>query len=146
MNAQTVTDSLHVALPTADSTLRIINLNPTFSLHVDSSLSYQLAINKDETKYYWYLKNSPVGLKINKDNGLLTFKADKSFFLSGKLKYDVEYPVRIGVQNLSDPKDKVDTSFTLAFYNTDIIQPKVKPTVAGTLIVDEGDMVSFKVQ
>jgi len=144
-SAQIIPDTVKVA-PVADSVLRIINLNPYFTLHVDSSLSYQLAINKDETKYYWYLKNSPVGLKINKDNGLLTFKADKSFFLSGKLKYDVEYPVRIGVQNLADPKDKVDTNFTLSFYNTDVIQPRIKPTVAGTLTVDEGDMVSFKVQ
>jgi hypothetical protein len=129
-----------------DSTLRIINLNPYITLHVDSVLSYQLAINKDETKYYWYLKNSPVGLKINKDNGTLTFKAEKSFFMSGKLKYDVEYSVKLGVQNLADPKERVDTSFTLVFYNTDIIMPRVKPSVAGTLVVDEGEMVSFKVQ
>ena len=146
-SGQTIPDTIRpLPVPVADSVLRIINLNPTFTLHVDSSLSYQLAINKDETKYYWYMKNSPVGLKINKDNGLLTFKADKAYFLSGKLKYDQEYPVRIGVQNLSDPKDRVDTSFTLTFYNTDIIMPKVKPTVTGTLTVDEGEMVSFKIQ
>lgn len=129
-----------------DSTLRIINLNPYITLHVDSVLNYQLAINKDESKYYWYLKNSPVGLKINKDNGTLTFKPDKAFFMSGKLKYDVEYSVKLGVQNLTDPKEHVDTSFTLVFYNTDIIMPKVKPSVAGTLVVEEGEMVSFKVQ
>lgn len=128
-----------------DSNLRIINLNPYFTLHVDSVLSYQLAINKEANRYYWYLKNSPIGLKINKDNGLLTFKADKSFFLSGKLKYDVEYTIKIGVQNLSDPRDKVDTSFTLVFYNTEIIPPRLKPTVADVLIVEEGQPVSFTV-
>ncbi|MBL7744054.1 MAG: hypothetical protein JNN00_11315 [Chitinophagaceae bacterium] len=129
-----------------DTSLRITNLNPYFTLHVDSMLSYQLAINKDEKKYYWYLKNSPVGLKINKDNGLLTFKAEKSFFLSGKLKYDEEYTVKIGVQNLADAKEKVDTSFTLVFYNTEVILPKLKPTVTSTLTVEEGEQVSFKVQ
>lgn len=135
-----------VIVPEPDASLRITNLNPYFTLHVDSMLSYQLAINKDEKKYYWYLKNSPVGLKINKDNGLLTFKAEKTFFLSGKLKYDEVYTVKLGVQNLSDPKEKVDTGFTLVFYNTEIILPKVKPTVAPTLTVEEGEQVAFKVQ
>lgn len=129
-----------------DSSLRIINLNPYFNQHVDSTLSYQFQINRDQSKYYWFLKNSPVGLKINKDDGLLTFKAEKSYFLSGKLKYDLPYKVVIGVQNLLDPGDKVDTSFTLLFFNTDIIPSKLKPTVAGSLYVDEGETVSFKVQ
>jgi hypothetical protein len=144
VSGQSVADSS--LLPETDINLRIVNLNPYFSLHVDSMLSYQLAINKDEKKYYWFLKNSPVGLKINKDNGLMTFKADKSFFLSGKLKYDQEYPVNIGVQSLSDPADRVDTVFTLVFYNTEIILPKVKPTVAPVLTVEEGEQLSFKVQ
>jgi hypothetical protein len=87
-----------------------------------------------------------VGLRINKDDGMLTFKADKSFFLSGKLRYDVEYKVNIGVQNLSNPAERVDTFFTMVFYNTDIIVSKVKPTVSSVLTVDEGDTVSFKVQ
>jgi hypothetical protein len=143
--SQVITDTAVTPIPTPviDSSLRITNLNPYFTLHVDSMLSYQLAINQDEKKYYWYLKNSPIGLKINKDNGLLTFKAEKSFFLSGKLKYDVEYAVKIGVQNLSDPKDKVDTSFTLVFYNTEIIQPKLKPTVSNLVIIEEGQPFSF---
>ncbi|HEX5653701.1 MAG TPA: hypothetical protein VFX58_11545 [Chitinophagaceae bacterium] len=137
-------DSLPADKPlSADSSLRIINLNPFFTLHVDSLLSYQLAINKEEKNYYWYIKNSPVGLKINKDNGLLSFKAEKSYFMSGKLKLDQEYTVRLGVQNLSDPADKVDTSITLVFYNTEIVMPRVKPTVAGTLTVEEGQQVSF---
>src|SRR5688572_15241407 len=59
-----------------DSSLRVINLNPFFTLHVDSTLHYQLQINKNPSNYFWYLRNSPVGLRINKDNGLLTFKAD----------------------------------------------------------------------
>lgn len=130
----------------ADSVLRIINLNPYFSQHVDSLLSYQFLINRDSSKYFWYLKNSPAGLKINKDNGLLTFKAEKSYFLSGKLKYDNEYKVNFGVQSLSNPKDRVDTSFTLVFFNTEIVPSKVKPTVGSTLTIDEGDTVSFKIQ
>jgi len=130
----------------ADSSLRIINLNPYFTQHVDSNLSYQFQINRDQSKYFWYLKNSPVGLKINKDNGLLTFKAEKSYFLSGKLKYDVPYKVFVGVQSLINPNENVDTSFTLLFFNTDIIPSRVKPTVAGTLSIDEGETISFKVQ
>ena len=140
-----VTDTVATTPVSVDTSLRIVNLNPYFSLHVDSLLSYQLAINKDEKKYYWYIKNSPIGLKINKDNGLLTFKAEKSYFMSGKLKYDQEYTVHLGVQNLNDPKERVDTGFTLVFYNTEIITPKVKPTVAGTLTVEEGQPVSFNV-
>ena len=134
-------DSLTQNLP-----LRITNLNPYFTIHSDSTLTYNLEINKEEKKYYWFLRNSPVGLRINKDDGMLTFKADKSFFLSGKLRYDVEYKVNIGVQNLSNPAERVDTFFTMVFYNTDIIVSKVKPTVSSVLTVDEGDTVSFKVQ
>ncbi|HEX7904710.1 MAG TPA: hypothetical protein VF487_12595 [Chitinophagaceae bacterium] len=132
-----------VKLMEIDTSLRITNLNPYFTLHVDSMLSYPLAINKEEKNYYWYIKNSPIGLKINKDNGLLTFKAEKSYFMSGKLRYDQEYIVRLGVQNLSNPTEKVDTSFTLVFYNTDIVMPKVKPTVQGSLSIEEGQTVSF---
>lgn len=128
-----------------DSTLRIINLNPFFTLHVDSSLSYQLQINKNPEQYFWYLRNSPVGLRINKDNGHLSFRADKSFFLSGKLKYDVNYRVNLGVQNLADPKEKVDTSFTIVFYNTEIMRSEVKPTVSGTVVVEEGEELKFRV-
>jgi hypothetical protein len=105
-----------------------------------------LEINKVPEKYYWFLKNTPLGLKINKDNGLLTFKADKSFFLSGRLKYDYEYKVALSVQNLDNPGERLDTAFTLLFYNTEIIPSKVKPTVTKTLFVDEGDTVSFKLQ
>ncbi len=138
----------HTVTPidTVITPLRITNLNPYFTIHSDSTLTYNLEINKDETKYYWFLRNSPVGLRINKDDGVLTFKAEKSFFLSGKLKYDVEYKVNIGVQNLSDPKERVDTVFTMVFYNTDIIVSRVKPSVSSTLTVDEGDTISFKVQ
>jgi hypothetical protein len=128
-----------------DSLLRIRNLNPYFTLHVDSTLSYQLEINRDAGKYFFFVKNAPVGIKI-KENGLLTFKADKSYFLSGRLKYDYEYKVNIGVQNLNDPKDRVDTSFTIVFFTTEIIPSHVKPTVSAVLYLDEGDSLSFKVQ
>src|ERR1700753_3071915 len=57
-----------------DTTLRIRNLNPYFTLHVDSTLSYQMEINKDPSRYFFFMKNAPVGLKI-RENGLLTFKA-----------------------------------------------------------------------
>lgn len=142
-----VHDTIPPVIPPAivDTPLRIINLNPYFTLQVDSLLSYKLAINKDESKYYWFLRNSPIGMRINKDNGLLTFKADKSFFLSGKLKYDQEYSVKLGVQNLADPTDKIDTSFTLVFYNTEVLQPKIKFTVSSTLEIEEGKPVSFDV-
>lgn len=128
-----------------DTTLRIINLNPFFTLHVDSTLSYQLQINKNPDNYFWYLKNAPVGLKIEKDNGLISFKASKAYFLSGKLKYDVTYKVAAGVQNLNDPEDKVDTTFNIVFFNTEIVQSKVKPTVYGSIWVEEGEPVVFKV-
>ncbi|MCG2616691.1 hypothetical protein LZZ85_20500 [Terrimonas sp. NA20] len=142
-----ILDTLHPKpVEMEDSTLRITNLNPYITLHVDSVLSYPLSINREASKYYWYLKNSPIGLKINKDNGTLTFKAEKSFFLSGKLKYDEEYPVKLGVQNLSNPRERVDTSFVLVFYNTDVILPKLKPSVGSTLIADEGETISFSVQ
>jgi hypothetical protein len=128
-----------------DSSLRIINVNPYFTLHVDSSLNYQFEINKPEANYFWYLRNAPIGLRINKDNGLLSFRADRSYFLSGRLKYDVNYNVILGVQNLSDPTEKVDTSITIVFYNTEIIPSKVKPTVSNTIRIEEGETVSFKV-
>lgn len=140
------TDSLDRRSVDIDSVLRIKNLNPYFTIHVDSTLTYKLEINKDQSHYYWFLRNSPVGLKINKDNGLLTFKAEKSFFLSGKLKYDNEYRVNIGVQNLDNPRERVDTSFTMVFYNTDIVLSRVKPSVNSALTVEEGDTVAFKVQ
>jgi len=142
----TALDTLPAVHHPADSMLRIKNLNPYFTLHVDSTLKYQLEINRKISQYYWFLKNSPVGLKINKDNGLLTFIAEKSFFLSGRLKYDFEYKVNLSVQNLEEPNDRIDTSFVLLFYSTEIIASKVKPTVTNTLYIDEGDTVSFKIQ
>ena len=77
---------------------------------------------------------------------MLSFKAEKSYFLSGKLKYDYPYGVILGVQNLDDPTQRIDTSLTLVFYNTEIIPSRVKPSVSSTLYVEEGDMVNFKVQ
>jgi len=144
--AQIIQDTTHKVVNYADSALRIRNINPYFTLHVDSTLKYGFEINKEQSQYYWYLKNSPVGLKINKDNGLLTFKAEKSYFLSGKLKYDYEYKVNIGIQNLNNPSERIDTSFILLFYNTEIIPSKIKPTVTNTLYIDEGDTISFKLQ
>lgn len=138
------TDTVYLEKP--DTVLRIKNFSPYFTLHVDSTLDYNFEINKDPKGYYWYLKNSPVGLKINRDNGLLHFKADKSFFLSGRLKYDKEYKVFMGVQNLNDPKDNVDTTFTILFYNTEIVPSQVKPSIASDLTIEEGDTLSFTIQ
>jgi hypothetical protein len=128
-----------------DDTLRIRNLNPYFSVHVDSSLYYQLEINHDPARYFFFMKDAPVGMKI-KENGSITFRADKSYFLSGRLKYDIPYKVRIGVQNLDNPKDRVDTSFTIQFFTTDVIVSRVKPTVSSLLSIDEGDTINFRVQ
>jgi hypothetical protein len=146
-----VTDSMFIKtdspyIKKEDTLLRIKNFSPYFTLHVDSTLDYHFEINKDPVQYYWYLKNSTVGLRINKDNGVLNFKADKSYFLSGKLKYDNEYKVRLGIQNLNNPSDKVDTFFTLVFYNTEIIPSRIKPTVGSDLVIEEGDTLNFKLQ
>lgn len=149
-------DSVHVPHPVdstrfnqdsmLDQKLRIINMNPYFTLHVDSILQYTFEINKPSEKYYWYLKNAPVGLKLDKSTGSLYFKAEKSFFKSGKLKYDVEYKVLLGVQSLYNSNEKVDTFCTIVFYNTEIIPSKLKPTINGILSVEEGDSVKFRVQ
>lgn len=128
-----------------DTALRIINLNPFFSVHVDSTLNYQMQINRETSNYYWYLRNAPVGLRINKDNGTLSFKADKAYFLSGRLKYDYNYKVVIGVQNLDNARERVDTSFTVVFFNTEIIPSKLKASVSGTVWVEEGENVRFSV-
>lgn len=157
IRAQVVTDSLgreqrqgqdSLELPPArvDTVFRILNLNPYFTLHVDSTLQYKFDINKTEGKYFWFLTNPPVGLKINKDNGQLTFKAEKSFFLSGRLKYDVDYKVNLGVQNQHHPTERIDTFFTLVFYNTEILPSKVKPQVNNVVTIEEGDNVNFKIE
>ncbi len=140
-----VTDTPTLEPVIIDTPLRIINLNPFFSVHVDSTVNYAFLINKPAKNYFWYLRNAPVGIRINKDNGLFYFKADKSYFLSGKLKYDYNYKVSIGVQNLSDPKDRIDTSFTVVFFNTEIITSDLKPTVSGNVYIDEGEVLSFRV-
>lgn len=129
-----------------DSNLRITNLNPFFTIHVDSVLNYELNINKNPKQYYWYLKKAPVGLKIDKSTGTIFFKAEKTYFLSGRLKYDFPYKVEFGVQNLKDATDKVDTSLSILFYSTEINLSKVKPAVFGTLLAEEGDTVRFRVQ
>jgi hypothetical protein len=125
--------------------LRIMNFIPNFSLHVDSSLSYPLQINRDPAEYFWYLKNSPPGMKIS-SRGLLSFVADKSYFLSGKLKYDKNYQVTVGVQNLFNPQERMDTTFSVAFFTTEIIPSRLRPSVNNTLYVEEGDTVSFKLE
>jgi len=130
----------------SDSILRITNLNPYFTIHVDSLLNYDLRINKNPENYYWYLKQAPVGVRLDRSTGTLFFKADKSFFRSGKLRYDLPYRVDFGVQSLSNPLDKVDTFVTIMFYSTEISPSRVKPGVLGTLYVEEGDTIRFRIQ
>ncbi len=129
-----------------DTVLRIINLNPFFTIHVDSLLEYDLQLNKPEERYYFFMRNSPVGVKLERQTGRLNFKADKSFFKSGRLKYDLPYRVDIGVQNLYHAAERVDTSFTIVFYSTEIIASKLKPTVNSTQVYEEGDSVRFRIQ
>lgn len=137
--------TIFIPIQQEDTVLRIRNLNPYITLHVDSSLSYKLDINKDQSKYFWFLKNAPVGIRIDRNSGTLYFKAEKGLFQSGRLKYDQNYQVNFGVQNLDNPADKIDTSFTIMFYNTEMIPSRVKPTVSNIVYIDEGDSVSFKV-
>ena len=145
----TVTDTIPAAEPEvnpADSVLRITNLNPFFTLQVDSVFVYDLEINKPPQHYFWFLKNAPIGLKIDKNTGVLYFKAEKSFFKSGKLKYDIPYRVEVGIQNLRDAKDRTESSFTLLFYNTEVIVSRIKPTIGSTVQLEEGDSLQFRVQ
>ena len=144
-SAQIISETIKT--PAIDSNaLRIINMNCCFVQHVDSSNVYKFRINRNSSLYYWYIKNAPVGLTINKDNGQLSFKAAKNYFLSGKLKYDFPYKANLIVQSLDDPKDKEDTTFSISFYNTEIIPSLIKLSVSGILTVDEGETVSFSVQ
>jgi hypothetical protein len=146
---QVLDSPMHVIsepVPFTDSTFRILNLNPYFTLHVDSTLNYDLHINRPIENYYWYLRNSPVGMRIDRNTGLLNFKADKSLFKSGKLKYDQEYKVTLGVQNQQNPQERVDTSFIIVFYNTEINASKLRPSITSSLFVEEGDSIRFKVQ
>ncbi|MBY0480144.1 MAG: hypothetical protein K2Q21_02215 [Chitinophagaceae bacterium] len=128
-----------------DTVLRINNLQPYITLAADSVLLYQPELNK-EGKYFWFLRNAPVGLQINKDNGRISFKASKSYFLSGKLKYDHEYRVVLGVNKIGNPTERLDTSFILMFYNTEIIPSKLKLSVSPVITIEEGDTLNFKVQ
>lgn len=128
-----------------DTVLRINNLDPYITLAADSVLLYQPELNK-QGKYFWFLRNAPVGLQINKDDGRISFKASKSYFLSGKLKYDHEYKVRLGINKISKPTEHLDTSFILLFYNTEIIPSKLKLSVSPVVTIEEGDTLNFKVQ
>ncbi len=92
------------------------------------------------------MKNAPVGVKIDRNSGLLYFKAEKSFFKSGKLKFDIPYSVEVGVQNLRDPKERFESSFTIMFYSTEVLVSKLKPTVGNLLLLEEGDSIRFRVQ
>jgi len=131
--------------PVSDSSLRIINFNAHFIHPVDSLNVYQFQINRD-SGYYWQLRDAPVGLTINKDNGRVSFKAAKNYFLSGKMKYDFPYKVGVTVQSLDDPDSKIDSLFFISFYNTEIIPSRLKLSVTGNITVEEGQPVIFRVQ
>jgi len=143
-------DSTRIS-PLADTTrpdtpLLILNLSPYITQSVDSVLTYPLELNKPPKGYHWYLKNAPVGLSIGRDNGIIGFRAAKNYFQSGKLKYDFPYRVGVVAQNALKPADKVDTSFVIQFFNTEIIPTKVKPSVGNLIHVEEGQALDFKVQ
>lgn len=142
----TIPNPALIPVDPADTVLRIININPYFTIHVDSILNYELRINKDPRNYFWYLKQAPVGLQIGRSNGTIFFKAEKSFFRSGKLRYDEPYKVSLGVQNMYNPEERVDTAISILFYSTEINLSKVKPGVLGTVYYEEGDTVRFRVQ
>ncbi|MFZ9742639.1 MAG: hypothetical protein ACO3B0_03515, partial [Chitinophagaceae bacterium] len=129
-----------------DSVLRIINLSPFFTLQVDSTLTYDFKINKPVDQYFWYLKSAPVGLRIDKNSGVLFFRADKNLFKSGRLKFDIPYKVEFGVQNLRNASERIDTSFNLQFFSTEINVTKLKPTVGNFVLLEEGDTIKFRVQ
>lgn len=126
--------------------LKIKNFSPNYNIHIDSNFRYEYIINKDKKNYFWFLRKAPAGLKIDKDSGTLILNINKSYFLSGKLKYDVDYKVGVTVQNLNDEKDRIDTTFTISFYNTEIIKSSVKLSVADIFYAEEGDSVRFKIQ
>jgi hypothetical protein len=130
----------------SDTVLRVINLNPFFTIQVDSTLTYDFQINRPKSNYFFYLKNAPIGVKLDKSTGLLYFKADKSYFKSGKLKYDIPYAVELGVQNLRNADERFESSFTLLFYSTEVIVSKLKPTVGNLMFLEEGDSIRFRVQ
>lgn len=139
-------DTVKKDQPVMDTTLRIVNVNPYFTLHVDSVLQYAFQINKPAANYYWYLKKAPVGIRLDRNTGNLFFKAEKSFFKSGKLRYDEPYQIQFGVQSLLDATEKVDTSCTIVFYSTEIVPSRLKPTIGSTFTLEEGDSIKFRVQ
>ena len=156
LSAQEKTDTIFVTQDTiltpvsdpldTDTVLRVINLNPFFTIQVDSTLTYDFQINRPKSNYFFYLKNAPIGVKLDKSTGLLYFKADKSYFKSGKLKYDIPYAVELGVQNLRNADERFESSFTLLFYSTEVIVSKLKPTVGNLMFLEEGDSIRFRVQ
>lgn len=156
LSAQEKTDTIIVTQDTiltpvsdpldTDTVLRVINLNPFFTIQVDSTLTYDFQINRPKSNYFFYLKNAPIGVKLDKSTGLLYFKADKSYFKSGKLKYDIPYAVELGVQNLRNADERFESSFTLLFYSTEVIVSKLKPTVGNLMYLEEGDSIRFRVQ
>jgi hypothetical protein len=129
-----------------DTALRIMNLNPYFTLHEDSVLNYDFIINRESKDYFWFLMNSPVGVRIDRKTGVLYVKGDKPLFKNGRLKYDLPYTIKLGVQNLHNPNDRVDTSFTLLFYSTEIVTSKLKPSTASVINLEEGDSLQFRIQ
>lgn len=144
-----ITDTLKVdSIPVGylDTALRITNLNPYFTLHVDSILNYEFNINRESTQFFWFLLNSPVGVRIGKNDGNLYVKAEKALFKTGRLKYDIPYRVQLGVQNLHNPTERIDTAFTILFYSTEVVVSKLKPTSSATVTVEEGDSIQFRVQ
>ncbi len=128
-----------------DDTLRIRNLNPYFSLHVDSTPFLSAGDQPGPEQVLLFYERCS---RRHEDQGerpadfpggqiLISFPA--------RLKYDYEYKVKIGVQNLNNPRDRLDTSFTIVFYHRDHPFP-CKTHRQQRPVLDEGDTISFRVQ
>jgi hypothetical protein len=85
-------------------------------------------------------------VRIGKNDGNLYVKAEKALFKTGRLKYDIPYRIQLGVQNLHNPTERIDTAFTILFYSTEVIVSKLKPTTSPVLTVEEGDSIQFRIQ
>ncbi len=64
----------------------------------------------------------------------LLLKQTNLIFFPGRLKYDYPYKVSVGVQNLKNPTERVDTTFTIQFFTTEIIPSRLKPSVNSVII------------
>jgi hypothetical protein len=132
--------------PFLDTTLRITNLQPFVTLHIDSLFRYNFDINKDNHQYFWYLNSPFQGMNINEASGELNLKPPKNYFQSGKLKYDTAYTIKLGVKSRLNPHEKIDTFFHILFYQSEITPSRLRASVVSPLYLEEGDSLHFYVK